>query len=185
MKQFLLTCAVAVLLAGCDSVGATGPLPTIQPVVTQVITPLPITSATPTVPTIGTAVATNPASPLTRASATPAMTINSNSQLGYLEGHVNIGPLVPVARADVPPPTVPPEVYASRSINIFRSDGATLVLNVKIGPDGNYRVGLAPGTYVVNLARSGIDRADELPQQISIESGKTVRLDISIDTGIR
>jgi len=114
-----------------------------------------------------------------------ASTATPEVPVGYLEGRVTIGPLQPVERVGVPTPTVPPEVYAARSIDIFQSDGTTLVTNVKINPDGTYRVELEPGTYLVNIARTGIDRAGGLPKTIVIESNRTVRLDIEIDTGIR
>lgn len=102
-----------------------------------------------------------------------------------LEGKVSIGPLTPVERIDVPTPTTPPEVYAARSIDVFQSDGTTRVTNVRINSNGTYRVELAAGTYVINLAPTGIDRGVNLPQTITIEGGQTMRLDIDIDTGIR
>jgi hypothetical protein len=107
------------------------------------------------------------------------------SEDGTLEGHVSIGPLTPAERVDRPRPTVPPEAYAARSINIFQSDGATLVANVKLEPDGTYHVGLAAGSYVVNIARSGIDRGVDLPKTVTISKGQKSRLDIRIDTGLR
>jgi hypothetical protein len=104
---------------------------------------------------------------------------------GYLEGRVTIGPLQPVERVDVPTPVPPPEVFTSRSLNVFRAGGTTLVANVRFNPDGTYRVELIPGTYVVDIAHTGIDVAKGLPKTITIESGQTLRLDIDIDTGIR
>lgn len=109
----------------------------------------------------------------------------SSAPVGYLTGHVSIGPLTPVERVGVPSPTPAPEVYAARSINIFKPDGVTLVVNVKINSDRTYRVALPPGDYVVALARSGIDRARGLPKPITIESGKTMQVKVDIDTGIR
>jgi hypothetical protein len=44
---------------------------------------------------------------------------------------------------------------------------------------------LAPGTYRVELQRRGIDISKDLPQTVTISTGNTTRLDISIDTGIR
>ena len=105
--------------------------------------------------------------------------------MGQLEGNVSIGPLRPAERAGEPPPLPPPEAYALRSISIFKEDGATLVTSVKINPDGTYRVALPPGTYVVGIGRTGMDRARGLPKTIVIPAGQTVRLDISIDTGMR
>lgn len=119
----------------------------------------------------------------TRVSApTPARSANS----GTLTGRVTIGPLRPgPARVGETPQPIPPEVYAARTIQLFAADGKTLVTNVKINPDGTYSVDLPTGNYVVNLARTGIDRAQGLPKNITIEAGKTIQLDIDIDTGIR
>lgn len=111
-------------------------------------------------------------------------TIYSNeTEAGYLEGNVTIGPLNPVEREDATP--IPPEVYAMRSINIFGKDGITLITNVKINADGTYHVALAPGSYIVDINRTGIDRGTGLPRTVMIEKGQTVHLDIDIDTGIR
>jgi hypothetical protein len=103
---------------------------------------------------------------------------------GYLEGQVTIGPLQPVVR-EGETPTVPPEVYSSRFVAIFRVDGEALVAKVRINGEGRYRVALAPGTYVVDIARNGMDRADGLPRTIVIENRRTVQLNIDTDTVIR
>ncbi len=136
------------------------------------------------------ACATNPTSaPVPNAIASPSpsalATFAPVSSTGTLTGHVTIGPLSPVQRVGVTPPPIPPEVYAARTIQIFAADGATLVTNVKINPEGTYTVTLPSGNYVVNIARSGIDRARGLPKTITIANGKIVQLDIDIDTGIR
>lgn len=104
---------------------------------------------------------------------------------GVLQGHVDIGPLSPVQRIGVPPPTVPPEVYAARQVVIYKEDGQTELTRLKLDANGNYRVQLAPGNYVVGMARVGIDRARGLPANITISSNVTTTLDISVDTGIR
>lgn len=125
------------------------------------------------------------ASPTRAPSPSASPTAAPAQATGKLTGHVTIGPLRPVERIGEPTPTTSPEVFAARSINIFASDGTTLVTNVKINPDGTYAVVLPPGNYVVNIARTGIDRARNLPKAITIEPGKIVELDIDIDTGIR
>ncbi len=104
---------------------------------------------------------------------------------GRLEGHVEIGPLHPVEQAGRATPTVPPEVYAARELIVYFEDGTRKVTSIKLDAKGNYFVDLAPGKYVVGLKPSGIDRARGLPAPVTIESGKTTRLDIEIDTGIR
>ena len=40
-------------------------------------------------------------------------------------------------------------------------------------------------TYRVELQHRGIDSSKDLPQTVTISTGQTTRLDISIDTGIR
>jgi hypothetical protein len=104
---------------------------------------------------------------------------------GTLQGHVTIGPLQPVERVGQPTPTPNPEVFTSRSLNIFQADGKNLVTSIHFNPDGSYRVSLQPGTYVVDIPHTGIGFARPLPKTITIHSGETVQLDIDIDTGIR
>jgi hypothetical protein len=104
---------------------------------------------------------------------------------GTLEGHVTIGPLMPVQRADVPEPTPPPEMYAQYEILIYAQDGRTEVARARIDSGGDYRVTLGVGTYMVNINRQGISRGIDLPQKVTISSQQVTRLDIQIDTGIR
>ncbi|MGB3903843.1 MAG: hypothetical protein WBB22_02885 [Anaerolineae bacterium] len=106
-------------------------------------------------------------------------------ETGMLEGHVTIGPLVPVVREGEPEPTPAPEVYASRQIVIYAQDGRTEITRVQIDAKGNYRVTLPVGTYVVDINRIGIDRGIDLPKTVEIVSGGVTRLDVEIDTGIR
>jgi hypothetical protein len=101
---------------------------------------------------------------------------------GYLEGHVNIGPICPVERPGVPCP-VPPEAYAARKIVILENGKA--VQKIDIDEKGNYKTPLKPGTYTVDINRAGIDHSAETPAQITVKEAETVTLDISIDTGIR
>ncbi len=109
---------------------------------------------------------------------------SATPSVGVLEGHVSIGPLTPVERVDVTP-TVPPEMYAALSIDITLPDGATRIASAQVGPDGNYRVELAPGLYLVNIPRGGGRFGTDQPKSVEIIAGQTTRLDIDIDTGIR
>jgi hypothetical protein len=104
---------------------------------------------------------------------------------GVLEGHVTIGPLVPVLREGEPEPTVAPEVFAARQIVIFKSGGRKEAARVEIDSNGNYRVELPVGSYTVDINHSGIDMAKGLPAEITIQADQVTRLDVDIDTGIR
>lgn len=109
---------------------------------------------------------------------------NTPSEPGILHGKVTIGPLVPVEQEGVTY-DVPCEVYEARKIVIYKQNGTDLVDEVSIDCDGIYRIELMPGTYVVDINHTGIDRSSEVPSEVEIVSQQTTRLDIDIDTGIR
>jgi hypothetical protein len=106
------------------------------------------------------------------------------TETGVLEGVVTIGPIEPVERPGVTP-TIPPEVYEARKVLVYNEAGSRLIKTVDLGPDGRYRVELAPDTYTVDINHLGVDSSGDVPRQIEIKSGVTVRVDIDIDTGIR
>ena len=88
-------------------------------------------------------------------------------------------------REGEPEPTPAPKVYAARAIVIYARSGHTEVARAQIDANGDFEVKLAPGTYVVDINRAGIDRAAGLPQSVDIQAGQVTRLDVDIDTGIR
>jgi len=106
-------------------------------------------------------------------------------EFGILEGQVTIGPLIPVMREGEDPPTPAPEVYAAREIVVYKQDGKTEFIRLKIDPTGWYQGELPVGTYVIDINHQGIDSAAGLPVQITITANIVSRLDIDIDTGIR
>jgi hypothetical protein len=106
-----------------------------------------------------------------------------------LQGAVTIGPITPVEKPGECPP-VPPEVFSARKIVIYDESGQRLVREVAItqignGATGYYTAQIAPGTYTVDINHVGIDRADNLPQKITVVADETVTIDVNIDTGIR
>jgi len=129
----------------------------------------------------GTGTSSSPA-----ASVAPVITTTAASApMGYLEGRASIGPLQPVERVGVPPPTPSPATCTARGLVMFDSQSGAEAARFDLGPDCTYRVALPPGTYRVELQRRGIDISKDLPRTVAILSGQTTRLDISIDTGIR
>lgn len=106
---------------------------------------------------------------------------------GTLSGHVTIGPLVPVMREGVPEPTPSPEVYAAWQIVVYTMNMRRVVARVDIDAAGDYRVELAPGTYLVTAepvgGRGGPGGASTF--EVVITRDEITRLDLDIDTGIR
>jgi hypothetical protein len=107
------------------------------------------------------------------------------SEIGIIEGHVSIGPLVPVVRLGEVEPTPDPIVYEEREVVIYEQNGETEVARLEIDGKGNYRAELPVGTYMVDINHLGIDTAKDLPKEIVITNQEVTRLDIDIDTGIR
>lgn len=103
---------------------------------------------------------------------------------GTLAGVVTIGPNCPVEQANNPCPT-PPDAYAARKVLVYDAEHAQVLNTVDINSQGLYAISLAPGNYVVDLKKVGIDRSGDVPKPITITANTTTRVDISIDTGIR
>lgn len=103
---------------------------------------------------------------------------------GRLSGTVTIGPNCPVETITNPCPTSP-EAYAARKVLIYDSQHAQLLHTIDIDSHGLYLIDLAPGTYVVDLMKVGIDRSGDVPATVTIHAGAVTTLNISIDTGIR
>ncbi len=68
---------------------------------------------------------------------------------------------------------------------VYDKSGNKLIQQVDIDCDGKYAVKLNPGTYNIDINRIGIDSSSDVPKKVDVESGKIVRLDIDVDTGIR
>jgi hypothetical protein len=106
-----------------------------------------------------------------------------------LQGAVTIGPIWPVEQPGESRP-VSPEVFSSRYLIIYDETGEKLVREVyftQIGQTavGYYTAQIAPGTYVIDINRLGVDSADGLPVTIDVAVDETVTIDVDIDTGIR
>ena len=101
-----------------------------------------------------------------------------------LTGNVSIGPLCPVEPCTVPRDQLV-AAFAARPISIA-TPGGSIVASVVADPETGYTVSLQPGTYtVVDIRHQGIGGSRDLPRTVTLRSGETVRLNISIDTGIR
>lgn len=107
----------------------------------------------------------------------------SGEDTGTLTGNVTIGPLCPVEPCSVTPEQLA-AAFAARTI-VVTDRGGLVVVTAIPDPKTGYSVELKPGSYRVDIGNEGIDQSPELPETVTIREGETVRLDISIDTGIR
>ena len=104
---------------------------------------------------------------------------------GTLDGTVTIGPLCPVEPCNLSPSEIS-AAYSARHILIYEdADTSKLLGKISLPPDGHYAVSLNVGNYLIDMEENGADRSQDVPAEITIESGKTVTHDIDIDTGIR
>lgn len=111
-------------------------------------------------------------------------TDNVLQNVGFLEGKVEIGPLCPLEPCNLTEDQIA-QVYAARKIIVYTPDRSSVVTTVSLDQKGNYRIALAPGKYAIDINRIGIDSSADVPKEIIVELGKTVKLNIQIDTGIR
>jgi hypothetical protein len=105
------------------------------------------------------------------------------SENGTLTGTVSIGPLCPMEPCNISDDRIA-SAYAARTIIISDPKGSVVAFAVP-DPRTGYTVALKPGTYIVDIPRQGIGGSNQLPKTVIIRAGETIRLDISIDTGIR
>ncbi len=105
---------------------------------------------------------------------------------GFVEGHLKIVSPKEVELADETPSKITAENYADYPLIILSRDGEKEIARVAADESGKYRVVLPPGNYVLDVQGrrpKGHVRAKQQP--FTIISNQTVRVDMSIDTGIR
>jgi hypothetical protein len=101
-----------------------------------------------------------------------------------LTGNVSIGPLCPVEPCTISRDQLV-AAYEARPLSIAQPGGPA-VATIVADPETGYAVSLRPGTYtVVDIRHQGIGGSRDLPETVTLRSGETVWLNISIDTGIR
>jgi hypothetical protein len=110
---------------------------------------------------------------------------SDNSVPGFLEGHLKILALRDVELAEENLPKFSAENYAEYPLIILSRDQKKEVTRVTADENGNYRVALPPGDYVLDVQDRRRRHVRATPQPFTIASNQTVRVDMNIDTGIR
>jgi uncharacterized surface anchored protein len=105
---------------------------------------------------------------------------------GFVEGHLKIVSSKEVELADETPSKGTDVDYAEYPLIILSHNGEKEITRVTTDKNGYYRLPLPPGDYVLDVqGRRPKGHVRAKPQPFTIISNQTVRVDMSIDTGIR
>jgi hypothetical protein len=108
--------------------------------------------------------------------------INAAPQ-GFLEGRLKIISRRPVALADENTAPMTAGNYADYPLIILTRDETKQIARIIADRDGNYRVVLPPGDYILDVQRHESGNLRVKPQPFTIVAGQTVRVDMTIVTG--
>lgn len=104
---------------------------------------------------------------------------------GFLEGHLKIASFKTVELAEGSTSKVAAVNYSDYPLLILSKVGPKEVARVTADKDGNYRVALPPGDYILDVRGRAPGRIRAKPQPFTVVSNQTVRVDFDLDTGIR
>ena len=104
---------------------------------------------------------------------------------GFMEGHLKIISPKEVELADETPSKITAENYADYPLIIVSRDGKKEIARVTADENGNYRVALPPGDYVLDVQDRRRRHLRAAPQPFTLASNQTVHVDMNIDTGVR
>ena len=113
-----------------------------------------------------------------------APSTNQEVPKGTLHGKISIGPIRPVERSDTPRGDKS-KWYTDKILLVYTSDKKTMIARAPVDKKGDYRCSLEPGRYLVDMKLPFPQRSPDLPKEVEIKPGETVRLNVKIDTGIR
>jgi hypothetical protein len=109
----------------------------------------------------------------------------ANEPPGFVEGHLKIISGKEVELADGNAPAITAENYAQYPLIILSQSGKKEVARVTADGNGNYRIALPPGDYVLDVQGRARGHVRAKPQRFTVISNQTVRVDVDIDTGVR
>jgi len=108
------------------------------------------------------------------------------AEQGFLEGHLKIiFGMAAQPSDDMPHPEIAPESYAEYPLVVLSQDGKNQVARFTANEDGNYRIALPPGAYILDIQNRAAKRLRARPQPFTVAPNQTVHVDMNIDTGIR
>ena len=105
---------------------------------------------------------------------------------GFLQGHLKIVALKEVELAEGGnTPKFAAQNYSEYPLIVLSKVEQKEVARVTADRDGNYRLSLPPGDYILDVQGRGRGRVRAKPQPFTVISNQTVRVDMDMDTGVR
>ena len=105
---------------------------------------------------------------------------------GFVEGHLKSISPREVEVANGTPASITAESYAEYPLIILSRDEKKEIARVTADANGNYRLALPPGDYILDVqGRPPKGHVRAKPQRFTVTSNQIVRVDMDIDTGIR
>lgn len=104
---------------------------------------------------------------------------------GFLEGHLKIVAPKTVEVAEAKTDKSATVDYARYPLVVRSRSDDREVAQVTADKDGNYRVSLPPGDYVLDAKGRAPGHVRATPKRFSVASSQTVHADFELDTGIR
>ena len=108
----------------------------------------------------------------------------ATEQPGFVQGHLEIISPTEVELADGNTPAIKAGNYAQYPLIIVSRDQKQIA-RVTADANGNYRVALPPGDYVLDVQDRRHRHFRAKPQPFTVVSNQTVRVDMNNDTGVR
>ncbi|HEU5313978.1 MAG TPA: carboxypeptidase-like regulatory domain-containing protein [Candidatus Udaeobacter sp.] len=111
---------------------------------------------------------------------------SDNPAPGFVEGHLKILASKDVELAEGNPSKFSDGNYAEYPLIILSQDGKKEIARITADENGNYRLVLPPGHYILDVqGRLPKGHVRAKPQRFTITSNQTAHVDMDIDTGIR
>jgi len=108
----------------------------------------------------------------------------SAAQQGFVEGHLKILSPKEVELADETPSKMAAANYADYPLIVMSRDQQREIARVTADDNGNYRIALPPGEYVLDVQNRRRRHVRAMPQPFTIVANQTVHVDMAIDTGV-
>jgi hypothetical protein len=107
------------------------------------------------------------------------------AEQGFLEGHLKIiFGMAAQPSDDMPRPEIAPESYAEYPLVVLSQENNKEITRLTADEEGNYRIALPPGAYVLDVQDRAAKRLRARPQPFTVLSNQIVRVDMNVVIGL-